>query len=481
MRKKFFSNLFFVIVLNVLIKPIWVFGIDRGVQNLLGFKEYGLYFALSSFSLLLNIIIDMGITYYNNRVISQDNSIAKNLLPQIIGIKILLTVIYIALTLLIAVLWNITGYALWLLIVLCFNQILISFILYLRSNLSAFLFFKVDSLLSITDKVLMLIFFSIFLFSTNLKSYFNIEWFIYGQTICYTLTFLIAIIVNISYIGKMDFSINYDSIKEIWNKSYPYAIVIFFMAIYTRIDGVMIERISGAHEAGIYASAYRLLDAANQFGYLFAVLLLPIFSKMISTKSSITEILKASYTAIIIFSSVVIIISILYSNEIMNLLYHNSTHYNSRVFKSLMISMIGTSTVYVFGTLLAANANLKELNIITAIAMVFNVVINYFMITRYGAIGASYVAVSTNLLVAAFEIFIIYKIFKLQIDYSLIVRMILYIIISVILCSMIKQYLHTSFIIQCFMSVAVMITMAFGFQLFYMKRILDLLRMKSKD
>jgi hypothetical protein len=49
-QKKFLSSLFWMVVLNILIKPFAIFGIDAAVQNNVGTKEYGFYFTLLNFS-----------------------------------------------------------------------------------------------------------------------------------------------------------------------------------------------------------------------------------------------------------------------------------------------------------------------------------------------------------------------------------------------------------------------------------------------
>jgi len=46
MKRKFITNLALVIFLNLLVKPFWIFGIDRTVQNVVGAESYGLYFSL---------------------------------------------------------------------------------------------------------------------------------------------------------------------------------------------------------------------------------------------------------------------------------------------------------------------------------------------------------------------------------------------------------------------------------------------------
>ena len=52
MQRKFLTNLLFLIFVNVLIKPFYIFGIDRTVQVTVGTADYGLYAVLYNFSIL---------------------------------------------------------------------------------------------------------------------------------------------------------------------------------------------------------------------------------------------------------------------------------------------------------------------------------------------------------------------------------------------------------------------------------------------
>jgi O-antigen/teichoic acid export membrane protein len=133
---------------------------------------------------------------------------------------------------------------------LCANQILLSFIIYLRSNFSGLHYFKTDSVLSITDKLLMILLFGFILINPSLRADFNIEWFIYGQTACYFITLLLAIVLTMPLLKNLSYAISLGALKTIWLNSYPYVLVIFFMTIYARSDAFIIERISGASNAG---------------------------------------------------------------------------------------------------------------------------------------------------------------------------------------------------------------------------------------
>ena len=94
MQNRFIKNIIFLLFLNLLVKPFWILGIDREVQNLLGDASYGTYQALFNFSYLFYILLDLGITNFNSRAVAQD---PKNLSKHFGGlteIKLLLGLLY---------------------------------------------------------------------------------------------------------------------------------------------------------------------------------------------------------------------------------------------------------------------------------------------------------------------------------------------------------------------------------------------------
>jgi len=96
------------------------------------------------------------------------------------------------------------------------------------------------------------------------------------------------------------------------------------------------------------------------FGVLFAGLLLPIFAKMIKQKESVGQIVKLSFTLLIVPAIIIAISSIYYSKEIMGVLYTSNTENTSAILGILMTGFTGIATTYIFGTLLTANGSLKQ-------------------------------------------------------------------------------------------------------------------------
>ncbi len=460
MKRKFVTNLLLLLFLNVLVKPFWIFGIDRTVQNIVGAEDYGLYFSLFNFSVILNILLDLGITNFNNREIAQNNQLLKKYLSNIVSLKFLLAFGYAFVCLIAALIIGYNNVQLHLLFFLIFNQFLISFNLYLRSNISGLHFFRTDSILSVLDRSLMILICSALLFTNWFGGKFSIEWFVYAQTAAYLLSVLITFFVLLSYSGS--FKIRFD-IRFFWvflRKSYPYALLILLMAFYNRIDSVLIERLlpdDGKMQAGIYAQAFRLLDAFAMFGMLFAGLLLPIFSKMLKQKDDVSQLAQFSFLLIIVPAILFAIIANTYSTEIMQLLYHEHVALSAPILGILMIGFTGISTTYIFGTLLTANGSMMQLNLMAASGMILNIILNLIFIPRFAALGAAWISMITQILTALAQLFIAISIFKFQPNYRLIAKLGLFILFSIFLAKV------SMFVPNWFVGLLIIASLGMGF------------------
>ena len=468
MKRKFVTNLILLLFLNLLIKPFWILGIDRSVQNLVGDETYGMYFALFNFSLLLNILLDVGITNFNNKNIAQHNFLLKKHLSNIIGLKFMLAIVYAIFSLVAAFIIGYDKIQLHLLFFLIFNQFLISFTLYLRSNLSALHLFRTDSLISVLDRTLMIIICSVLLFSGFLRTYFTIEWFVYAQTAAYVITSLVTFIIVLNKAGKINLRFDRKFIVVFLRKSYPYALLILLMSFYNRIDGVMLERLLpeplGKQQAGIYAQAFRLLDAVSMFGVLVAGLLLPIFAKMIKHREPVEQMIKLSFTFLFVTAVVVAVSSIFYNQEIMEVLYHSNTEHSSELLGILMTGFIGIATTYVFGTLLTANGSMKQLNWMAFAGMAINVTLNLILIPRYLAFGSAYASLFTQIATAIAQVILVTVIFKLKPNYLFLFKLLAFAGVSVIF-AIVSQYFTHWFAGYLFL-IAVSVLSAFFLRLF---------------
>ncbi len=432
MQRKFLTNLSFLLLVNLIIKPIWIFGIDLSVQNTVGAEQYGFYFNLFNFSFLFNILCDFGITNYNNRNIAQNNQLLNKHFSSIVILKVLLGVFYLFITLFAAVIWGYKNEELQMLVFLAINQFLISFILYLRSNISGLLMFKTDSILSVLDRVVMIAICSVLLWGGITRSPFRIEWFVYSQTVAYIITALIAMLLVVRKASFRKFTWNYPFFLLILKQSLPFAILVLLMSFYNRLDTVMLVRLiegsEGKIQSGIYAHSYRLLDASNSIAYLFSLLLLPLFARLLKTKSPVDKMVKLSFSMLFVISVTITAVCFAYNVEIIDFLYDHYIEESARLFPILMTCFIAISTTYVFGTLLTANGNLKHLNYLAAAGMVLNLVLNLILIPRFGAYGSAWASLVTQVIMALLQVILSIYFFDLKFEFSYLVSLFFYII-----------------------------------------------------
>ena len=416
MKRKFILNLILVIFLNLLVKPFWVFGIDRTVQNVVGAEQYGFYFALFNFSLILNILLDLGITNYNNRHISQNESNISLYFSNILSLRLILGVVYFAASMLAAWLCNYDRLQIQMLMLLTLNQFLLALILYFRSNIAGLQMFKTDSFVSVLDRLVLIIVCSLLLWGNITNSPFRIEWFVYAQTGAYLFTAAVAFILVLIHAKDFKLTFNLRFSVDILKKSFPFALLTLLMSLYNRIDSVMLERLlpDGKIQAGIYAQAFRISDACCMFALLFANLLLPMFSRMLKQRENVAGLLKLSTVAMAVPVVAGAAMCVFYRQPVMELLYSSHASDSAPVFAFLISGFVAISMVYIYGTLLTANGSLRQLNIVAFCGMVFNIAMNFVLIPRYGALGAAIVSLATQSLTAFAQIAIAFSIFGLK-------------------------------------------------------------------
>ena len=430
MQRKFITNLGFLLFLNLLVKPFWIFGIDRTVQNIAAPGEYGFYFTVLNFTFLFNILLDFGITNFNNRNIAQNNHLLNKHFSGIALLRLVLAIVYFVVIFIVAGIIGYDSRHFYFLVFLGINQFLISFILYLRSNISGLLLFRIDSTISVLDRVLMIIFCSVLLWGNLTTEPFRIIWFVYAQTLAYLITAFIALLIVMKKAAFKRLEWDTAFFLMIIKKSFPFALLVLLMSFYNRIDSVMLERLLpkgiGTTQVDIYAKAFRLLDAVNMIAYLFSVLLIPIFARLIKDKSPVDGMVKLSFTIIFTISMIVATTSSFFSNQIMELLYVGQIHEAQKVFVFLIIGFIPISATYIFGTLLTANGSLKALNIMALTGMVVNISLNYVLIPHLMAVGSAYASLITQFVTAIIQMAIAQQIFRFTINWKYIFNLLFF-------------------------------------------------------
>lgn len=400
MRKKFLSNLLITFIANLLVKPVWILGIDRAFQNRLGLEAYGMYANLFTFSIVLGLLLDFGINNYNSASLARNPADLQKQFAPLLFIKIGLSVVYIGLTLVLGFGYGFRGESLWLLGVLCVNQFLSYASTFFRSTLSGLQLYRTDAIISSVDRLAMIVaggaalLFALFPISVPV--------FIYIQTFGYLVAALVSLSTLSPHLHHISIKFQMAEFRPVLRRSLPFALLSLLMMLYSRMDVLLIKKLmpGGDVENGIYAQSTRLLDAINMMAVLVSGLLLPMFSAMLTKNEPVTPLVKLAMLILWVPATMGVMFCYCYGTDIMALLYHETNPYHTTIFVYCISSVLPMCGMYVFGTLLTAGGMLRVLIQMSAIAFVFNALANYWLIPRMGAEGAAIVALCTHWFIA---------------------------------------------------------------------------------
>ena len=472
MRKTFVLNLIIMMGVNLLIKPFWILGIDRAIQNRLGFDAYGQYYILFNFVLLLSVLLDFGIANYTTSNLAKNANLIEKQFSALFTIKLLFSALYIALTLVLAAILGYDQSVWYLILMLAINQVISFFHIYFRSNVSGLQLFKTDSILSVLDRLLMILFCSILLFSNLFEL--NITNFIYAQTLGYLISAAISFSFIRSKISKVKLIFDKEILWDIYKKTAPYALLALLMTLCTRVDNILIGKLlpDGDYHGGIYALGYRLLEAANMMAVLVAMLLLPIFSKMIAERQKLEPLINTALGILVAPSLIFAIACFFFQSEILVMLSPKANNYATQVFGWVILCFIPLCFMYIFGTLLTAKGSLKILNILALIALITNIGLNIWLIPKYQALGAAYAAIITQSFIGITNCFFAYKVLKISFDKIVFLKLLLLLVFLVVTAIFCKTYT-----ISLFVSLGILSSL--GMLLIFVFKLLDIKQLGS--
>lgn len=387
----FFKGLSWLFLLNLVVKPVWIFFIDRQVQNTVGHEVYGSYFAALNLSYVLLFIADAGLSNAMNQKAASGQPVHTALY---LKLKIFLSLLYIIVICFVGWITNLDQWQL--LFYVAGIQLLTSFFLFLRSLITANQFFITDAFFSVIDKILMILLCGGFIYYPLTFGSINLLLFLEIQLLCISL----AVVAALFFVLKKQ--LFRSEIKEniffLLKTIAPFALIILLMSMHYRLDGFLLERlhVNGAYEAGIYASAYRLLDACNMAGYMAASFLVPFVARHQLDKTLLEEVIVDTRHGLLFFGIGVACFTVLFAPWIQQLLYHTNNSYNSGVIQLCIAVLPAYLFMHIYGSVLTATARLRSLLFILTISVLLNMLLNIVLIPSYGAVGCCIAALASH-------------------------------------------------------------------------------------
>ncbi len=408
------------------------------IARYLGVSDYGIVSFAISFTSLIGIIMDLGISTYITREIAKHKKLVNKYFNNIFLFKLILA----------ALLFFISGLLLYLLgypqltivvtLIFTIELIFMSMLSFLNGVFQAFEQVKYQAIGGILNSSFLLI---------GILITIGFDLGIIAIALAYTIAYSIFFLYMLtSYIRKFSFpkfELDKRFIKEVLIGSIPFGLTNFFYTIYFSIDIVMLSYLTGDYATGLYKSAYNIINVFTTFFVVYQGVIFPVMSKFFAERK---DLLKSSYELSVKYLLLIIIpISVgvfFYARPLVDLIYSNQY---SLATTPVQILIWTVSFLFINGAasiLLNAIDKEKTVTKVYIIAALFNVALNFILIPHMSYDGAAIATVASEILITVLTVYYIFKT-SYKPDFGLLKNVIKLLVCGIIL-AIVLNYIHVS-------------------------------------
>lgn len=410
------------LTLASLIQKIISFGYYSYLANALGPDNLGKYTFVLTFTSIFIIFMDFGLGPVLTREGSMDKEKLQNFFQNTLSVKTVLIVISLIAMVITINLFKFLGYQ----NVTAYDVSLVYLggIIILLDTLT-FTFFSVfRALKQMKFEALSIIIYQslvvgsgILALKLNLPLEYILGALIIGSS--FNLIYASTILIKKTDL-KFRFKISGGFFWKLLKLSAPFAIAGIFYRLNGSIDSVMLKLLAGDRYVGWYALAFKLTFALTVIPGSFATSYFPEVSYWFKhEKSKITKLFENGFFYMLILSLPLAIGTLLLADKIILTVWGPDFEASIKALQILIVSLFFLFINYPIGNLLNA-CNRQTLNTLNmGVALMVNVVLNFFLIPRYTYLGASLTALISSVVLVFLGLPWVYKITKFKISFLL--------------------------------------------------------------
>ncbi|WP_426060226.1 polysaccharide biosynthesis C-terminal domain-containing protein [Hymenobacter sp. B1770] len=384
--KRFFGNISFVVLLNLLVKPGWVV-VENLVQDRLGHASFGLITALSALTLVVAALSDLGLTPYSVQRVAAEPTFMAETFPTLLPLRGALN--GVALAAMVGVGWALgyRGAELLLLGAIGIALLLTQYGQFLRGTLQAHQKFNTDAVLSVVEKFLLLGMVLVLIpIGLTLPRYVGVRL----AAAAFTTVVLYGLMTRL--FGRIKYRWQGPVARKALRSSLPFAMMTLLYGMNERIDMVMLERLASPTEAGYYAGAYRWVDAVMMYAWTVLPLFFAKFASVSRDAPAQRQLLWFGQR-VLTLPLLFVVAFVLFRGEVLFWQFSHSTPTEiarmTLCLKILFVNVLVHAFFAIYSTLLTSTMHERAVSWLVAGSIALNVGLNLFFLPRYGAVAAS--------------------------------------------------------------------------------------------
>jgi len=386
--------LFFAQIITMFLGLILVIFITR----FLGDIEFGKLAFAQSFTGMLVIFADVGLSTFAIREVARNKEFAGKYLGNIVCIKMLLSIITIALIIFIINLMHYPKDITFIVYLFGISAIISTFSSFFRSIFKAFEKMEYEAALNIIRSIIRVSIGLLLLFS----GYGLIE-LAYVYIFVEILDFVFSFFVIIKKFAKPTIKIDFMFWRHLFLGALPFCMTSIVGLIYLRIDIIMLSFMKGDAVVGWYNAACTIVYILVIIPDIISYSVFPMMSRLFFTSLNVLKTTTEKFAKyLFILALPILIVLIILSNKIILIIY-GDIFVNSIIILQILSLYLPIRFVnHAIGYTLSS-VNKEYLRAFSAaIAAGFNIFLNLILIPRYSFIGAAIATVLTEIILFTF-------------------------------------------------------------------------------
>ena len=385
--KRFIGNIGFVVLLNLLVKPGWVL-VENLVQNRVGHAAYGLFAALFNLAIITSVLADLGLAQHTTRRIATGPGYLAEYFPTVLPLKHVLSGVFLGATVGVGWALGYRGHTLVLLALTAGIVVLTQYTAFLRGALQGFQRFNTDAVLSVLDKAV-----AIGLLLGLLAAGLTLDGYVAARAAATLFTFVVVYGLLAHLYGRVRYRPRWAQARTVLRESLPLALIALLYGLNERVDGLMLERLVSAKEAGYYAGAYRWVDAVMMYLWTVLPLFFARFAHVAHRRAEQRELLWLGQRVVAV-PLLLVCAFVLFRGEVLFWQFTRSAPAEVARMTLCLKLLFGNVLVQAFfalySTLLTSTHQERPVSWLVAGSITLNIGLNLLLLPRYGAPAAAF-------------------------------------------------------------------------------------------
>lgn len=368
-----------------------------------GTEDFGTFSFGLAFALLIVIIADFGLSTLLVREMSRDKKAASKYISNAIVVKVFLAIITVIAASLFLNFMDYSNEAKLVAYIMLSFTILQSFTDLYYSVFRAFERMHYDASIKLLR---MLVLVGIIFYA--LKNNFSLA----NASMAFPITeaFILLITVILVYARFIRISLEFDYAfsKEILKKSSFFCLSIVFSGLFMYIDQIMLSKLRGSAEVGIYAAASNIMIALIFIPLMYANAIYPVISRLfVSSKETLKFAYERSFKYMLIIGIAASAGIFALSGKIVSLLY-GEEYASTAVVLTILSGYLFLRFANVISGFALSSINRQGSRVVSqGIAALINIILNFILIPVYGFVGAAVATLITEILLFSEYLFFV--------------------------------------------------------------------------